>query len=95
MEAMIGVEDEKCKTVMDSKVELNCTKWWKIVPRTEKPKILHTEFMLRKNRNENEVVQRRKARLFACDNEEQESKENTFSAVLDSVIVRPAMCLAK
>lgn len=50
--------------------------------------VLHTKFMLKRNRNELRTVEKYKARLVVCGNEEDESDSETFLPVVDYTLIK-------
>lgn len=94
-DAMNGAKAAEWKVEMDKEVDtLSYKNCWEKLQQPERSEILLTKFLFRKKRVEKGIVQRHKAHVVVCGNEEQDNKEKNFSLVSYILIAKLILCLA-
>lgn len=71
--------------------EINCREE---VPRPENTPVLHSKFVLKRERNESGEIKKYKARLVVFGNEEVKNDEESFSPVPDFTIIKLILFIA-
>lgn len=86
-------KEEWVKAITKEIKTLKAMECWEQVSRPVNERVLHTKFVLKRKRDENNEISKYKARLVVCGNEEVESHEETFSPVAHYSVIKLIFCL--
>lgn len=94
-DAVKGKEAKQWKETMHKVIqtlqEMHCRK---MVARPFREKVLHIKLIMKKKRDDKEIVQKYKTRLVVSGNEEEYVDLDSFAPMSDFVIVKMILCLA-